>query len=466
MLIFDTKQRKKVTFSPEKNNTVRMYTCGPTIYNYAHIGNLRTFVFEDLLRRTIKFLGMDIFHVMNLTDIDDKTIKGALEKGVSLKEYTEPYERAFLEDLSRLSVEKAEKYPKATEFIPEMIKMISDLIEKGNAYKTDDGDVFFRIHSFDGYGALSHLKMEDLEVGKSTRVDSDEYEKEAATDFVLWKGYKKERDGDIYWDSPFGKGRPGWHIECSCMSMHFLGETFDLHTGGVDNIFPHHENEIAQSEACTGKAFVRHWMHSEHLLVEGKKMSKSLGNFYTLRDLMDKGYTGREVRALFLSSHYRTQLNFTFDGLLAIRKSLSRLDIFIERISEAKGTVVLEIANFEKQFLEAVKDDLNTPVAFAVLFDFIRFVNGHLDEEAIDTKNIQALLERWEAVFGFIFAGKKEEVDASILEAAEKRFLARQEKDYKLADTMRKLIEAAGYTVEDTKEKCLVRKKENYANDK
>ncbi|MCH9616945.1 MAG: Cysteine--tRNA ligase [Chlamydiia bacterium] len=466
MEIFDTKQRKKVTFSPEKNNTVRMYTCGPTIYNYAHIGNLRTFVFEDLLRRTIKFLGMDIFHVMNLTDIDDKTIKGALEKGVSLKEYTEPYEQAFLEDLKTLSVEKAEKYPKATEFIPEMIKMISELIDKGNAYRTDDGDVFFRIHSFDDYGALSHLKMDDLEVGKSTRIDSDEYEKEAATDFVLWKGYKKERDGDIYWESPFGKGRPGWHIECSCMSMHYLGETFDLHTGGVDNIFPHHENEIAQSEACSGKTFVRHWMHSEHLLVEGKKMSKSLGNFYTLRDLINKGYSGREVRALFLSSHYRTQLNFTFDGLLAIRKSLSRLDIFIERISESKGEVVLETESFEKQFLEAVQDDLNTPVAFAVLFDFIRYINGRMDEQDIDTKNIVILLEKWENVFGFIFTKEKEEIETSILEAAEKRFLARKEKDYTLADTMRKLIEAAGYTVEDTKEKCLVRKKENYASDK
>ena len=306
--------------------------------------------------------------------------------------------------------------------------------------------------------------MDELEAGRSARVDSDEYQKECACDFVLWKAYDKERDGDVYWDSPFGKGRPGWHIECSCMSMHYLGETFDLHTGGVDNIFPHHENEIAQSEATTGKAFVRHWMHSEHLLVEGKKMSKSLGNFYTLRDLLDKGYSGREVRALLVTSHYRSQLNFTFDGLLAMRKTLARVDTFIQRLEGGVEGVALDLSSFEEKFVEAVSDDLNTPLASAVLFDMIRFVNGKMDEEAVDGKQVLELLQRWDKVFGFLFAKEREEIEPAILEAANKRFLARKEKDYALADTMRELIEGAGYVVEDTKDSCLVRRKENYAN--
>lgn len=466
MKIFDTKERRKVTLHPEKDNCIRMYTCGPTVYNFAHIGNLRTFVFEDLLRRSIKFLGMDVVQVMNITDIDDKTIKGALEKGVSLKEFTEPFEKAFFEDLKTLEVDLADEYPRATDFVDQMIEMIAKLIEKGHAYKTDEGDVFFRISTFKKYGELCHLNMDELEVGKSARTDNDEYDKESATDFVLWKSYNEQRDGDIYWDSPYGKGRPGWHLECSCMSMHYLGETFDLHTGGVDNIFPHHENEIAQSECISEKVFSRHWMHSEHLLVEGKKMSKSLGNFFTLRDLLDKGYSGREVRAQLLSSHYRTQLNFTFDGLIAMRKSLQRLDQFVERIKDSKGVERVDITLFEEDFHGAVEDDLNMPKAFATLFDMIRFVNGKLDDGAFNTENVTTLLEKWDRIFGFVFAKEKEEIEEHILEAATKRFTARKEKDYALADKMRDLIESAGYQVEDTKEKCVVRKKESYANDK
>jgi cysteinyl-tRNA synthetase len=465
MIIFDTKQRKKVSFKAEKDNTVRMYTCGPTIYNFAHIGNLRTFVFEDLLRRALQFVGFDIFHVMNLTDIDDKTIKGAKENNITLAEFTQPFEKAFFEDLETLNVEPAEKYPKATDFINEMIGMISQLIEKGVAYKTDSGDVFFRISKFKNYGQLSSLKLEDLEVGKSARVDADEYDKECACDFVLWKAYDKERDGLIFWESPFGKGRPGWHIECSCMSMHYLGDTFDLHTGGVDNIFPHHENEIAQSEACSGKPFTRHWMHSEHLLVEGKKMSKSMNNFYTLRDLLDKGYSGREIRALFLSSHYRVQLNFTFDGLMATRKSLQRLDTFVDRLNESKGSVAVDVSRFEKEFKESIEDDLNSPRAYAALFDLIRFVNAQMDDGEINSESVLKLLKNFDSVFAFIFNREEEEISEDVLKAAMKRFTARQEKDYAKADAMRELIEKAGYIVEDTKEKCVVRKKESYAND-
>ena len=343
--------------------------------------------------------------------------------------------------------------------------MISQLIEKGVAYKTDSGDVFFRISEFKNYGELSHLKLDDLEVGKSARVDLDEYDKESACDFVLWKGYDQERDGDIYWESPFGKGRPGWHIECSCMSMHYLGDTFDLHTGGVDNIFPHHENEIAQSEACSGKPFSRHWMHAEHLLVEGKKMSKSLNNFYTLRDLLDKGYSGREIRALFLSSHYRVQLNFTFDGLMAMRKSLQRLDAFVDRLNESKGVASVDVSRFEKEFKESIEDDLNSPRAYAALFDLIRFVNAQMDAEEINAESVLKLLKEFDSVFAFIFNREQEEIAEDVLEAAMKRFTARQEKDYAKADAMRELIEKAGYIVEDTKEKCVVRKKESYAND-
>ena len=466
MHIYDTKQRKKVSFSPEKDNIVRMYTCGPTIYNFAHIGNLRTFVFEDLLRRSIKFLGMGVFHVMNLTDVDDKTISGAIKNNETLLEFTKPFEDAFHEDLKTLNVEKAEKYPKATEFIDQMVEMIEKLIQKGVAYNTSTGDVFFRIKSFPKYGELSHLHLEDLEIGRSARVDTDEYDKESASDFVLWKAYDPSRDGEIFWESSLGRGRPGWHMECSCMSMHYLGDTFDLHTGGVDNIFPHHENEIAQSEALSGKTFSRHWMHSDHLLVEGKKMSKSLGNFYTLRDLLEKGYSGREVRALFLASHYRTQLNFTFDGLLATRRSLSRLDTFVERLAHNRDGKVIDISSFEKDFKEAIEDDLNTPKAFATLFDMIRFVNTQMDEKNVNTSQVLEFLQKADKVFGFIFSEKDEIIENFILDAALARFKARGEKDYVRADLMRDIIEKAGYLVEDTKDKCLIKKKENYANDK
>jgi cysteinyl-tRNA synthetase len=466
MTIYDTKQRRKVAFSPEKENTVRMYTCGPTIYNFAHIGNLRTFVFEDLLRRTIKFFGMKVFHVMNLTDVDDKTIAGAIENRQTLLEFTKPFEIAFHQDLKTLEVEAAEKYPKATEFIDQMIVMIEKLIDKGFAYRTDSGDVYFRIKSFPSYGKLSHLSLEDLDVGRSMTVDADEYDKESATDFVLWKGYDDIRDGDIYWKSPFGKGRPGWHMECSCMSMHYLGETFDLHTGGVDNIFPHHENEIAQSEALSGKTFSRHWMHSEHLLVEGKKMSKSLGNFYTLRDLLKKGYSGKEVRMLFLASHYRAPLNFTFDGLMATRRSLARIDAFVKRLKENSQGEIIDISSYEEEFAQAIADDLNTPQALAVIFEMIRSVNYQLDEKGRNCTQVIAFIEKVDSVFGCFLSKESEKIEDYILQAAQDRYKARQEKDFSRADTMRAIIENAGYVVEDTKERCLVRKKEKDANEK
>src|SRR3990167_5556261 len=335
--LYNTETRKKEEIVPSDNDKIRIYTCGPTIYDYAHIGNFRTYIFEDLLRRTLEFFDFEVLQVMNITDIDDKTIKGALKKHQSLIEYTEPYRQAFFEDITSLNVEKAEYYPKATQYTAQMIEIIKNLIAKNYAYKGSDGSIYFSIEKFKKYGRLSHLDLASLKQNAQNRINSDEYEKENASDFVLWKSYDEKRDGNIFWESPFGKGRPGWHIECSAMAIKLLGPTIDIHCGGVDNVFPHHENEIAQSESFTGKVFVRHWVHVEHLLVDHKKMSKSLGNFFTLRDLLKKGYSGREVRYLLLSTHYRTQLNFTFAGLDAARASLQRIGDFINRLRAIQG---------------------------------------------------------------------------------------------------------------------------------
>jgi len=337
--LYNTASRQKETLVPLYDWHVKLYTCGPTVYHFVHIGNFRTFIFEDLLRRVIKFFGFKLTHVMNLTDVDDKTIKGAIAKGVKLDEFTEPYKKAFFEDLEILHIEKAEFYPAATAYIQEMIGMIQVLLDKDVAYKGGDGSVYFSINKFPHYGCLSHLNLDELKTGASERVVSDEYEKDHAADFVLWKHYEAERDGKIFWESPFGPGRPGWHLECSCMAIELLGETIDIHVGGVDNMFPHHENEIAQSEAYSGKTFAKIWMHAEHLLVDGKKMSKSLGNFYTLRDLLDQGFNGQQIRYLLLQTHYKTQLNFTFQGLEAAKSSLQRLHDFIQRLNEMEGEV-------------------------------------------------------------------------------------------------------------------------------
>jgi len=330
--IYNTETRQKEEVAPIDGRTVRMYTCGPTVYNFAHIGNFRTYVFEDLLRRTLKFLGYSVRQAMNLTDVEDKTIQGAIAQKISLDAYTRPFKEAFFEDLQTLNIEKIELYPEATEYVAEMIAIIQRLMDQGIAYKGKDKGIYYSINRFPSYGRLSHLHLDELKAGASECVTTDEYEKENVSDFVLWKSYDPERDGQVWWESPFGKGRPGWHIECSAMAMKLLGESIDIHVGGVDNIFPHHENEIAQSEAYSGKRFVQHWAHSEHLLVDHKKMSKSLGNFYTLRDLIQRGYTGRVVRYMLLQTHYRTQLNFTFQGLDAAQASLERLSCFIARL--------------------------------------------------------------------------------------------------------------------------------------
>jgi len=455
--LYNTEKRQKEEIVPIKGNTIRLYTCGPTVYNFAHIGNFRTYVFEDLLRRTLKYFRFQVIQVMNITDIDDKTILGALHECKTLKEYTEPYTQAFFEDLKALNIEKAEHYPHATEYIPQMIEIIQGLIDKKVAYIGADESIYFSIKKFPSYGRLSHLKLDELEAGASKRVGTDEYEKENVADFVLWKAYDPNRDGEIFWESPFGKGRPGWHIECSAMAMSILGKTIDVHVGGVDNMFPHHENEIAQSEAFTEKPFVKYWLHAEHLLVDHKKMSKSLGNFYTLRDLLQKGYTGKEVRLLLLGTHYRTQLNFTMEGLDASRATLRRLEDFVDRLQEVKGEEgpidpILEQAR--KDFREALADDLNTSSALAALFECLRKVNQLCDTDELGrlgAQKVLAFLEEIDTILGIIPLEKKAlEVPKELLEALRKREEARKAKNFAEADKQRDWILSQGYLIEDT----------------
>jgi len=466
---FNTLTRQKEVFKPLKNNHVRMYTCGPTVYHFAHIGNFRTYVFEDILRRTIKFFGMPITQVMNLTDVDDKTIRGAIAKGITLDAFTKPYKDAFFQDIKTLNIEPVEHYPAATDYIPQMIRMIEVLLKKGVAYQGSDGSIYYAIKKFPHYGCLSHLNLEDLQAGASERVATDEYEKDHVSDFVLWKKYDESRDGKIYWDSPFGPGRPGWHLECSAMATELLGDTIDIHVGAVDNIFPHHENEIAQSEACTGKKFSNFWLHSEHLIVDHKKMSKSLGNFYTLRDLLDKGATGPQVRYMLLQTHYKTQLNFTFVGLDAVKGSLQRLNDFIQRLYSIDHTIggapeLADLLNRAFQgFAEALADDLNISVALAAIFDLVREINALCDSGRIgrqEAQQVLALMKRFDTVLGvFDFEKASDEIPVELKEAFDRRQQARRDKNWTLADQQRDFIVQRGYLIEDTAQGPRLKKK-------
>lgn len=451
---YNTMSRSVEAFEPVGPPRVRMYTCGPTVYNFAHIGNLRAYVFEDLLRRHLEYREFEVLHVMNLTDVDDKTIRSSREAGVSLDEFTSPYKDAFFADVRELNILEAHHYPAATDHVEDMIILIKRLFEKDLAYQSDDGSVYFSIQKFSGYGKLAHLDLEGLKPG--ARVDQDEYEKDHVGDFALWKAWDEE-DGDVGWDSPWGKGRPGWHIECSAMAMRFLGESFDVHCGGVDNIFPHHEDEIAQSEGATGKPFAKYWLHNAHLIVDGKKMSKSLGNFYTLRDLQDRGYSGREVRfALLQSAHYRQTLNFSLEGLDAARASLGRIDEFAGRLKEtAKGEsgTAPDWAKAElDRFGTSLDEDLNISNASAALFDLIRAGNRKMDMGELgagDASGILGLLSRMDEVFGFI-GSREEEAGAEILELAAKRDAARGARDFEAADRCRDELAAKGWAVQDT----------------
>ena len=457
--LYNTETRQKQTLKPLEGNTIRMYTCGPTVYNYAHIGNFRTYIFEDLLRRTIKFFGMNIIQVMNLTDVDDKTIAGAIKNNTSLDAFTQVYKEAFFDDLKTLNIEKVEHYPAATDYIQEMIAMIQTLLEKEFAYKGTDGSIYYGIEKFKRYGCLSHFHLDELKLGASKRVSHDEYDKDNAADFVLWKAYDPERDGLIFWESPYGRGRPGWHLECSAMAMKILGDTIDIHVGGVDNMFPHHENEIAQSEACSGQKFSKLWMHSEHLLVDNKKMSKSLGNFFTLRDLINKGYTGRQVRYMLLQTHYKTQLNFTFTGLDAVKNSLQRIQDFIQRLEGIKHSEeVTDVNHILKgaffTFTESLADDLNISLALASLFDLIREINTLCDADKIGRIQAGAILQflkQINEVLGILsFNQLDEQIPKELEEALIKRVQARENKDWKLSDSLRDFITNRGYVIEDT----------------
>ena len=471
MNVFNSLTRRNEELKPIEGNTIRLYTCGPTVYNFAHIGNFRAYTFEDILRRVIQFNGMQVKQVMNLTDVDDKTIKGANAAGVKLTDYTKTYKDAFFADLKKLNVQPAEVYPAATDHIPEMIALVSKLMEKGVAYQSEDKSVYFKVREFPGYGKLAHIDFDNQRTG--LRCAADEYDKENVGDFALWKAWE-ESDGPVAWDSPWGKGRPGWHIECSAMSMKYLGETFDLHTGGIDNLFPHHENEIAQAEAATGKEFVKTWMHCAHLRVNGEKMSKSLGNFFTLRDLIEKGWTGREIRYVLINAHYRSGLNFAFDALEDARKALARIDACVEKVGRIAGpcaslTSDEDVASpFAKKCLEdftiAVNDDLNIPKAFAALFELVRQTNaamtttGEAASSPLDPKTANSIFnvfKRMDEVLGVIFfenEKKAVEIPAEIQALLDQRAEARKAKDWAESDRLRDEIAAKGWLVKDSKD--------------
>ena len=458
---FNTLGRKLETFKPRQPGEVKIYTCGPTVYNHAHIGNLRTFVFEDFLRRSLRYLGFEVTQVMNLTDVDDKTIAGAAARGVALDDYTGTFIESFFEDLDTLRVERAEEYPRATRHVTEMIEIIEQLLARGFAYERD-GSVYFRIAADNDYGRLSGVDPEAARQGH--RVASDEYDKEDARDFGLWKATK---EGEPSWDSPWGRGRPGWHIECSAMSMKYLGASFDIHCGGVDNIFPHHENEIAQSESATGEEFVHTWIHSEHLMVDGAKMSKSLGNQYTLKELVERGLDPRAIRYVFISAHYRQKLNFTFDSVAAAAAALKRVDELRFRLDsatergESSPEIAAAAAALAEGFAAALADDLNASAAMAALFGFVREVNKAIESESLgdgDRDRAFAALADVDRVLGVLDAGEwqteetaedglsDERIEALLAE----RQQARKDRDFAAADRIRDELQEAGVVIEDT----------------
>ena len=453
---FNTLSRSVQEFKPldPAGKKVGMYCCGPTVYDFAHIGNWRTFVFADLVRRYLTFRGYDVNHVMNITDVEDKIIRRVRETKTPLREFTGQYEAAFFDDMKALGCHLPNATPRATEYIADIITLIEKLIARGIAYKANDGSVYFSIEKYRGcgchYGQLQKLNFDEMRVGE--RVSSDEYEKESVADFALWKAFVPE-DGEVTWDSPWGKGRPGWHIECSAMSMKVLGESFDLHLGGEDLKFPHHEDEIAQSEGATGKPFVKYWLHGAFLLVEGKKMSKSLGNFFTLRDLLAKGFTGREVRYLLLSAHYRGTFNFTVDGLTGARAALARIDECVSKL-RVLGAPATSPAPSElvTRFTAALDDDLNISAAWAAIFDWVSDTNKRLADNSLTPAAAAATLAAWEQVNSVLGIEKAADAEApaEIVALLEARQAARKAKDFKRSDEIRDELKAKGWVVEDS----------------
>ena len=462
---FNTLTRTLEEFTPLEPGVVRMYTCGPTVYGFAHIGNFRTFMFEDLLRRYLKYRGYKVIHVMNLTDVDDKTIRYSKAEGTPLAEYTTRYKKAFFEDLDVLYLERAEFYPEATTHIPEMVVLIKKLLDKGIAYRSGN-DIYFSIAKFPDYGKLAHMDLASLQAGASPRTASDEYEKEQVSDFALWKGWD-ETDGDVFWETEIGKGRPGWHIECSAMSTKYLGNHFDIHTGGVDNMFPHHENEIAQSEAANGEKFVDYWLHAAHLIVEGRKMAKSFGNYFTVRDLLAKGYPAVAIRYLLLSTHYRASLNFTFDGLEGAKSAIQRLRDFYENVrtagkqGAASGKADECVERAKSQFIEGLDDDLNISPALAAIFDFVRDVNRLIADEGISKEDAQKVIAAMDGFDTVLAILKKEEVllDAEVEALIKERNDSRKARNFKRSDEIRDQLLARGIVLEDSPQGTVWKKK-------
>ncbi|UCF38615.1 MAG: cysteine--tRNA ligase [Acidobacteriota bacterium] len=453
--LYNTQTRQIEELVPLKDQEVRMYTCGPTVYHFVHIGNFRTFMFQDILRRYLLYKGFRLTHVMNITDVDDKIIINARKRNQTIADYTKEFEEAFLEDMKSLRIQQPEIMPKATEHIQEMLDLVSTLQQKGLTYQSD-GSTYFRIDGFSDYGKLSHL--DSSATVQSGRVDDDEYTKENPRDFVLWKA---KREGEEWWSSPFGEGRPGWHLECSAMSMKYLGSSFDIHCGGVDLVFPHHENEIAQSEGATGRPFVKYWVHAAHLIVEGQKMSKSLGNFFTLRDLLAKGCRPRSLRYLLASVHYRKQLNFTFDGLEQSEASIRRVNDFIVRLREipdeiaANPALEQRVALARSQFEQAMDDDLNTSAALASIFELVRDVNIQIEEGSLGGENRDQVLEFLRgvnSVFDVFDVEEQQLDDDEIRQLIEERIQARRDRNFQRADEIRQMLMEKNILLEDTRE--------------
>ncbi len=453
--LYNTLTRKKEVFKPLKDKQVRIYTCGPTVHDFVHIGNLRAYVFADILRRVLKLNGYKVKQVMNITDVDDKTIKKSQEIGESLKGFASRYEKAFFENIKDMNIEKPEIMPHATDNIQEMVSIIKDLLKKGIAYKTDDG-IYFSIKKFKNYGKLSGIKIKKLKAGASKRVLKDEYEKSNVNDFALWKFYDK-KDGNVFWETEIGKGRPGWHIECSAMATKYLGKQFDIHMGGVDLIFPHHENEIAQSEASFGKKpWVKYWVHNEWLLVDGEKMSKSKGNFYKLKDITSKGYFPLDLRYFFLSAHYRKPLNFTFKNLGYAKNSLQRLKEIISKLSKKQKKNKKNIELAHRQFFEFLNDDLNFPKALSYMWDVLR------DDRLNDSEKYELVL-RFDRVFGLDLDKKEKiEVPEKVKKLVKEREMLRKKKEWKKADEIRKKINKSGFIIEDVEGGVIIKKRKGW----
>ena len=453
--LYNTLTRSKEPFHCLRDNPVRFYTCGPTVYDYAHIGNFRTFAFQDLLKRYLRYRGYAVRHVMNITDVDDRIIQNARERGIGIGEYTRLYAQAFFEDLAVLGIQNPDVFCYATEHIPDMVELIRRLEEKGIAYR-QDGSIYFNVSRFAGYGKLAHIDFSGIRPG--ARVDTDKYLKEDARDFALWKA---PREGEDFWETEIGPGRPGWHIECSAMAMKYLGESIDIHSGGVDLVFPHHENELAQSEGATGVPFCRYWVHGEHLLVNNETMSKSKGNFFTLRDLLDRGFDPAAIRYLLVSVHYRKTINFSFEGIQQSATALRRIQDLIDRLAGVQGpessdrqsSAALEKARLA--FESAMDDDLNASEALGALFDLVREVNTLLDHGnmgGVQARAVEDFLRRADSVWGTFFMRRELLLDEEVEKLINERQQARRDRRFQHADAVREQLLQRGLLLEDTRE--------------